>query len=122
MSASVQSFTKCDLEFPTQGLEHVVRPQHVHVGGTLAIVLPLALPDVPIGRVSGWLLDISFCLLPGSGLSYRKLVPKSQEMPTSFTVIVSHVFLSGNQAPPVETCKANSPSSPEGLLCAKPPH
>ena len=51
MSASVQSFTKCDLEFPTQGLEHVVRPQHVHVGGTLAIVLPLALPDVPIGRV-----------------------------------------------------------------------
>ena len=49
MSASVQSFTKCDLEFPTQGIEHMVRPQHVHVGGTLAIVL--ALPDVPIGRV-----------------------------------------------------------------------
>ena len=51
ISASVQSFVKCDLDFPTQGLEHVVRPQQVHVGGALAIVLPRALPDVLIGRV-----------------------------------------------------------------------
>ena len=52
MSASVQSFVKCDFEFPTQDLKHVVRPQQVHVGGALAIVLPRALSDVLIGRVT----------------------------------------------------------------------